>query len=263
MVLAAIASALIWAFEGSVTALIPLYTVGVFIAFTLSQIGLVRHWWKVRAAEPGWRVRIVLNGAGALATGVVTLVVGVSKFTLGAWMVLVLIPLLVAMMWAIKKHYAHWGEESQPETPLDPAAVRLRVIVPIPSLSLPARQALAFAQALASSDQIAVVHVATDPDGANRFREVWQEGGFQTPLVIIESPFRSLLGPLIAFIEEMRSEHPDDTICVVLPEYVPAHWWEQFLHNQTALRLKAALLFQPGVVVTNIPYHLGKKAAQA
>ena len=143
---------LIVAFEGSVTNLIPLYTVGVFVAFTLSQTGMVRHWWQLRDEERGWRLRAAINGLGAVTTGIVAVEVGVSKFALGAWMVLVLIPLLIGMMWAIRQHYRRLEGAQRPETPLDPAEVRPRVVVPIAALNVPARQALAFARAIVADE---------------------------------------------------------------------------------------------------------------
>ncbi|MSQ14341.1 MAG: APC family permease [Dehalococcoidia bacterium] len=256
IVLSLTAALLVWVYEGSVTNLIPLYTVGVFIAFTLSQTGLVRRWWLRRREERSWVARLAVNGVGAAATGGVAIVIGVSKFALGAWMVMVLIPILVGVMWAIHRHYLHLAEASTPETPLDPRSIHLRVVVPIANLGLPARQALAYAQAIAALEQIIAVHVAEDEERADKFRRSWQEFGMQAPLVIIESPFRSLTNPLIAYIDAVRDTHPSDTVTVILPEYVPRRWWEHLIHNQTALRLKAALLFHPGIVVIDVPYHL-------
>jgi hypothetical protein len=261
VLLAVIAGALIVAFQGSVTNLIPLYTVGVFVAFTLSQGGMVRHWCRLREKEPGWRPRAVINGAGALTTGIVAVEVAVSKFALGAWMVLVLIPVLIGVMWATRRHYLRLESAQRPETPIDPDKIRPRVIVPIPKLNLPARQALAFGQRLAGDAAVTAVHVTDNPDEAKQLRaELEQSPHRGVNLVVIESPYRALAGPLLAYIDAVHEAHPDDTIVVVLPEYVPGHWWEQLLHNQTALRLKGALLFHPGVIVVNVPYHLGTAA---
>jgi Amino acid permease len=261
ILLAVIAGALIVAFQGSVTNLIPLYTVGVFVAFTLSQGGMVRHWWRLREQEPGWRARAAINGAGALTTGLVAIEVALSKFALGAWMVMVLIPLLIGMMWATRRHYLRLEAAQRPETPVDPAMIRPRVIVPIPSLNLPSRQALAFGQKLAGDALVTAVHVTDNPEEAKRLRgELEQSPHRGVNLVVIESPYRALAGPLLAYIDAVHEAHPQDTIVVVLPEYVPGHWWEQLLHNQTALRLKGALLFHPGVIVVNVPYHLGTAA---
>jgi hypothetical protein len=259
VVLAIVSSILIVAYNGSVTGLIPLYTVGVFIAFTLSQAGLVKHWYELRDQDRGWRWRAAVNAIGAVTTAIVTVEVAVSKFMLGAWMVLVLIPILIGMMWAIRSHYLQLDRYQRPETPLDPLDVRLRVIVPIASLNVPARQALAFARAMTSDDAVTAVHVTDDPDSAQRLEEEWQGSTVRaTNLVVIESPYRSLAGPLLRYIDALHESHPDDTLVIVLPEYVPRHWWEHLLHNQTALRLKAALLFHPGVIVANVPYHLAR-----
>ena len=258
VLLSTIAGVLVWVYGASVTGLIPLYTVGVFLAFTLSQIGLVRRWWQHRDQERGWQFLLVLNGAGALATGAVALVVGISKFMLGAWMVLVLIPILVWMMWKIHQHYLalEESEQSNPETPLNPAAIRFRAIVPVAGLGVAAQQALAYALAITDADHVAVVNVTDNEEQAEQLHATWKKGHFRGNLVVIESPFRSLLRPLMMYISAMREVHPTDVIVVVLPEYVPAHWWEHLLHNQTALRIKAALLFQRGVITVDVPYHV-------
>jgi len=260
VVLALLSALLIVAFDGSVTALIPLYTVGVFIAFTLSQAGLVRHWWLQRDAEPAWRVRATVNAVGAVTTGFVALQVAVSKFMLGAWMVLVLMPLLIWLMWAIRRHYRRMSGALTPETPLDPADFHQRVIVPVAHLNVPARQALAFARAIAPDRRISVVHIADGPEEAEAFRRHWAETPHgEVRLVVIESPYRALVAPLTAYVEALQETHPGDTVVVVLPELVPGHWWEHLLHNQSALRLKAALLFHRSVVVVSVPYHLARE----
>jgi Amino acid permease len=257
VVLAVISALLIVAFEGSVTALIPLYTVGVFIAFTLSQAGLVRRWARLR--EPGWRWRAAINTLGAATTGVVAVEVAVSKFLLGAWMVLVFVPVLIGMMWAIRQHYRRMEGELRPETPLDPAEIHPRVIVPIGGVNVPAQQAMAFARAIAGDGPLTAVHVTDSAEEAERVRAAWEGCPCgDAELVVIESPYRALAAPLLAYIDGLHETHPLNTIVVVLPEYVPGHWWEHLLHNQTALRLKAALLFHPGVIVANVPYHLAR-----
>lgn len=249
---------LIVLYGGSVTNLIPLYTVGVFIAFTLSQAGMVRHWYLLRETERGWSWRAAINALGAVTTGLVAAEVSVSKFALGAWMVLVLIPVMVVVMWMINRHYTSIAGAQRPETPLDPRLIHPRVVVPIANLQVPARQALAFAEAIAGEGRVIAVHVTDDSETIEALRQEWDA----TPhgvarLVAIESPYRALSSPLVAFIDAQRERHPDDTIIVVLPEYIPAHWWEHLLHNQTALRLKAALLFHRGVIVVDVPYHAG------
>jgi hypothetical protein len=171
-------------------------------------------------------------------------------------MVLVLIPVLVWIMWHIQRHYRNLAQQSVPETPLDPNAINVRAIVPIANLGLPARQAIAYAQAIVPPERVVAVHVTDNDTGAQQFREAWQAEGRQVHMVIVESPFRSLVGPLLAYIDAVRETHPKDTITVILPEYVAQRWWEHLLHNHTALRLKGALLFHPGVVVTSVPYHM-------
>jgi hypothetical protein len=258
--LAVIAAALIVIFQGSVTNLIPLYTVGVFVAFTLSQTGMVQHWRRLRAEEPGWRRLALINGVGAITTGVVAVEVAFSKFALGAWMVLILIPALIGVISAIRRHYSRLEGALRPETPVERAKIRPRVIVPVARLNVPAQQALAFAEAIATAGSVTAVHVADSGEEARRFRAEWERWPHDqnVELVVIESPFRSLTGPLLGYIDAVGEANPDDTLVVVLPEMVPGHWWEHLLHNQTALRLKAALLFHPGVIVANVPYHLAR-----
>lgn len=259
VVLAVVACLLIVAYNGSVTSLIPLYTVGVFIAFTCSQAGLTRRWFLRRNEERGARFRMLINGLGTLTTGFVAIEVAFSKFLLGAWLVLVLIPLMIAVMWAIRKHYTALDAALRPETPLDPAQIRPRYVIPIAKLNIPATQAIAFARATAGEGAVTAIHITDDPVAAERMREEWNRGQYgDAELVIIESPFRSLSRPFLAYIDALRDAYPSDQIIVVLPEFVHANWWEHLLHNQTALRLKASLLFEPGVIVTSIPYHLAR-----
>ncbi|MBI4213098.1 MAG: APC family permease [Chloroflexi bacterium] len=259
VVLAAAGAALIAAYEGSVAGLIPLYTVGVFLAFTLSQMGLVRHWWQLRESESGWKARSFLNGFGALATGVVLIIVGVSKFALGAWMVLVAIPVLIAFMWAIQSHYRRVEDALTPGWPnvTVPESRAPVVIVPIARLDRPTLQALSFAKSI--SPEVRAVHVTDDPAEAEGMKQRWERSGGDVELIIVESPFRALISPLLAYIEAVRRQYPDELIVVVLAEFVPRHFWEHVLHNQTALRLKLSLFFRPGVVVADVPYHLSEE----
>ncbi len=250
--LAVLAAALLVAFGGSVNALIPLYAVGVFTSFTLSQAGMVVHWRRVGGT--GAHRSMLINGLGAVATGVVTAVIAVTKFSHGAWMVIVLIPILIWLFLTIHRHYRAAERQLMAETPIRPEAVRPRAIVPVVGLNLPARQALALARAL--TPHATALYVAQSAEEGERLRSEWLEEHVAVPLAIIESPYRSLIGPILAFIDAVRQSHPDDTLMVILPEFVPSHWWEHFLHNQTAFRLKAALLFRPGVVLVNVPYHM-------
>jgi amino acid transporter len=260
--LAVLAIALLIVFHGSVDALIGLYAIGVFLSFTLSQIGMVRHWQRYRG--PNWRRSVIINGIGAVLTAIVSIVIGVTKFHEGVWIVVVLIPLIVAMCLLIHGHYHLVATQVTPETPVDPEQIRLRVIVPIGAMNLPAQQALAFARVVSNS--VTGVHVTDDLQAAEALRKEWEEkidGHGQ--LVIIESPYRSLVGPLLAYLDSVREQHPHDTLMVILPEFVPSRWWEHLLHNQTALFLKAALLFRPGIIVASVPYHIrrGIDAAEA
>ena len=263
VVLGIASSFVLWSFGGSISRLIPLYAFGVFSAFTFSQAGMVMRWWRRR--EAGWQRSIVFNGVGALATFVVLLVVATTKFVDGAWMVVVLLPLEVLLFRAIHAHYTEAAAELAAETPIDPDEISHQVIVPIASLNQVALQTLAYARSIARgpNDVVSAVHITDDPAAAETLREQWEEWQCGVQLTIIESPYRSLVGPLLAYIDAMHAQHPDKTLTVILPEMVPAHWWEQVLHNQTALRLKAALLFRPGIVVADVPYHLRKRRTPA
>jgi amino acid transporter len=265
VVLSVLAAALIVGFQGSVTNLIPLYTVGVFVAFTLSQTGMVRHWWRLRGEERGWRRRAALNGAGAVATGVVALVVGAAKFELGAWMVLVLIPLMIAVMWSIRRHYQRVEErlKIEPTGPLLAEREPPDVIVPVSRLDRATIQALNFARSIVSDpSDVTAVHVTDDPVEGKSFQERWDHEIPDTPLMVIESPYRALLPPLLAYIAERSGRGSARPTTVVLAEFVPRHWWEYFLHNQTALRLKLQLFFRPNTIVVDVPFHLGNASSE-
>jgi amino acid transporter len=257
--LALIAAAVLAVFGGSVTALIPLYTIGVFLAFTLAQSGLVRRWYTHR--ESGWRWRIGLNSVGATATSVTLVVVAVTKFERGAWMVLIILPLIVFLLNAIHRHYRTVSDSltledlDQPLVPPPPPSV----LVPIARFDRAAVRALAFACSV--SPNVRAVHIATSKETAIAFRRRWERwagrrsaDGREIPLDVIESPYRSLLQPLLRYIDRI-AEREQSQITVVLAEYVPQRWWEWLLHSQTAFRLKAALLFRPDTVVIDVPYH--------
>jgi positive regulator of sigma E activity len=407
--LAILASILLIAFKGDTTLLINLYAVGVFMSFTLSQGGMVRHWWRLRNTHQGWRRSMIINGIGAFATLLVAMVIATTKFVDGAWIVVILIPVLVLMFLGIHKHYTRVERERTTEIPFSPKDVHHRLIVPIADLDQASQQSLAYAcsisphvtavcinhdklktQALGTSwvewkasltadeqvqldiiepshhsvvrslldyiqltqqqypgetltvilpeiaesgltrrllahptsfllkmalflrpeivvtnvpwyeqksstpvrpreihhrfivpiaeldrasvqslayarsisPHVIAVHVAIDPQDVEGVRDKWDRlqkhltEEEETQLVIIESPYRSLLRPLIAYIETVRELHPEETLTVILPEFVVSHWWEYPLHNQTALQLKTAFLAQPSIVVTNIPQHI-------
>src|SRR5579884_535055 len=411
--LAILASVLLIVFGGNTDLLINLYAVGVFMSFTLSQGGMVRHWWKLRNEHPGWQRSMFINGLGAVTTMLVAIIIAFSKFSSGAWIVVILIPLLILMFLSIHHHYVHVERERTTEIPLSPRDIHHRLIVPIAHLKLASKQTLAYARSVAP--QVSAVHVALDKKKAEDLRSEWQEWQAslgenehsqlvilepthgllhslldyvdnlqrqypkdtltvvlpeaasssllqrlkqdpitqrlkvalyfrpnvittsvgirqqqgehiptrprqiqhrfivpvaeldrasiqslayarsisprviaahvaieeqdvehvrarwerlqkhlskedETQLVVIESPYRSLVRPLLAYIDTIRELHPEDTLTVLLPEFVVAHWWEFPLHNQTAFQLKAALLARSGIVVTNIPQHLRKGA---
>jgi amino acid transporter len=245
--------------EGSVTELIPLYTIGVFLAFTLSQSGLVRRWYRLRPRA--WQLSMAINIVGAAATGVTLVIVAVTKFTTGAWIVLVLIPLLVLMLHGINVHYRSVADAltlEDPDAPL-PRPLPPIVIVPIARLDRSAVQALAFACSI--SPHVRAVHIATSRESAEAFQRRWDRwggkrlaDGRQLDVDVIDSPFRALLQPLLKYIDRIDERDPRP-ITVVLAEFVPRHWWEFILHSQTAFRLKAALLFRPNTIVIDVPYH--------
>ena len=252
VVLGILAAIILTAFGGSVNALVPLYTIGVFLAFTLSQSGLVRRWWRLR--NPGWRVSILINAIGTVVTGTVLVVVAVTKFQLGAWMVLLLLPLIVALLYSINRHYTNVQDAlvisgGEQRLPTLGAPV---VIVPVARIDRAAMQALAFARSV--SPNLKAVHISLSTEGAADFQRRWERLGSDIPLDIVESPFRSLLAPLLKYIDAI-DKSDDRPITVVLSEFVPRHWWEWFLHSQTAMRLKASLLFRPNTIVIDVPYH--------
>jgi amino acid transporter len=258
--LSVLASALLVVFGGDTNALINLFAVGVFMSFTLSQGGMVIHWWRLRATHKGWQRSMVINGVGAVTTLLVALVISVTKFLGGAWIVVLLIPLLVVMFMSIHRHYQHVERERVADIPVHPRNIHHRFIVPIAGLDRASVQSLAYARSLSS--HVTAVHVAIDAAEADAMRAAWDKWQQhlaeteETHLLVIESPYRSLIRPLLAYIDTVRERHPDETLTVILPEYVVAHWWEYFLHNQTAFRLKAALLFRQGIVVSDVPQHL-------
>lgn len=261
--LALLAILLLIIFQGITTLLINLYAVGVFLSFTLSQGGMVLHWWRLRRDHKGWLRSMIINGVGAFTTLVVCLVIATTKFLEGAWIVVVLIPVLVLMFVAINRHYQRFEREKISDIPIHPQDIHHRVIVPIAGLDRAAIQSLAYARSI--SKHVTAVHVAIDLEDANKVREVWERWqrhlaeDDETQLIIIESPYRSLSRPLLAYIDTVHELFPTDTVTVILAEFVVAHWWEQILHNQTALRLKASLLFRPGIVVTSVPEHLSSR----
>jgi amino acid transporter len=269
--LALVASLLIVFFKASVTALIPLYAIGVFLSFTLSQIGMAHRWWKIGHlaagqevqergsilhAEPGWTVKMVSNGFGALCTAVVMLIFAVTKFRDGAWVVLVLMPVLVVIFSAIHHHYQDLAKRLSLERYSEPPNVlRHRVIMPISGVHRGTLTALHYARVL--SDDVTAVHVSIDPAETEKVRAKWEMWGEGVRLVILESPYRLLLEPLLEYIEEIAAQRqPNEVITIVVPQFVPRRWWHNLLHTQTAMLLRLALLFKPGIVITDVPYQV-------
>jgi amino acid transporter len=258
--LAVLASVLLIVFKGDTTQLINLYAVGVFMSFTLSQGGMVRHWWRLRKEHRGWLRSMLINGLGACTTLAVALIISSTKFLEGAWIVVFLIPLLVLTFLAIHSHYRHVERERTTNIPNVPTQIRHLFVVPIAALDAVSIQSLSYARSL--SPNVIAVHVAVDEGDAERMRADWNRWKMniandeRTELVIIESPYRSLRRPLLYYIDTLHELYPEYTVTVLLPEFVVSHWWEYPLHNQTALWLKAALLFRPGIVVASVPQHL-------
>ena len=259
IVLASLAAALIVIFGGSTHLLIPLYAVGVFIDFTISQSGMIRHW--LRERSPGWRRRLAINAFGATLTGIVAIIVTSVKFIDGAWLVLVLIPMLVGIMSFIHRQYA--AQEAELRVRDDgvlPGPHReQRVIVPVNGINRAVVQAVNFGRALAAD--VRAVYVTDDLDAADAVRARWERQLPDVPLVIVESPFRAVISPVIAYLDILDQAWPPDKesplTIVVLPEYVARHWWDRLLYNQTARRLKAALVGREHTVIADVPYRRG------
>jgi amino acid transporter len=248
------AALLLIIFRGDTHALIPLYAIGVFLSFTLSQAGMVRHWQDRKGR--GWRKKFAINLTGAVATGMATVVLAVTKFTHGAWMVIFLIPILIGMFKKIQWHYkmADWQLAlTMYERPKNPPPNI--VVMPIGSVNRAVVIAMDYVRLRAHDFR--VVHVDVDPDETAKVKADWEKWGMGLPLVILPSPYRSFLTPLLDYIEKVREENPGGWVTVALAEVLPARWWENLLHNQHALLIKAAVLFKFRVIVTDVPYHLG------
>lgn len=256
VLLAGIAAGLYVAFQGNTTSLIPLYSIGVFVCFTLSQIGMVRHWRRVR--EPGWTWRAAVNGFGAVLTGVVLAIVVYEKFGGGAYLVVILIPLLVSIMVFINRQY----EASSRQLAIKPGFVipaphrEERAVVPVPALNRSVVQAINVARSI--SEDVKAVYITDDATTAAAFRGRWERQVPGVPLVVVESPYRALAGPLLAYLDVLDRAWPPDkeapVTFVIVPEYVARNWWERILYNQSAKRLRTVLLGRPHTVVVNVPY---------
>jgi amino acid transporter len=241
-------------FQANEIAMLPLYAIGVFISFTLSQSGMVRRHFSLK--EEGWKRGAVINSIGAVLTAVVLIVLTVTKFTHGAWAVIVLIPFLVLVFDSINHHYTNVARQLSLEGADVPIALRRHTsIVLVSGIHRGVLPALQYGRSIAP-DNVTAVYVNLDSDQTAKLQQRWCDWGCEVPLVILESPYRSLITPLFNYIQEVDARYDDDVLTVVLPEFVPAHWWEHLLHNQTGLLIKTALIFNKGVVVTSVPYHL-------
>jgi len=271
MLLAAIASLLIFVFNASVTGLIPLYAIGVFLSFTLSQAGMARRWWKSGRLKPGeeikepgsvlhhdrnWKLKLAINGFGAVCTAVVMLVFAITKFRDGAWIIIVIVPVLVTGFFGIHHHYKHLAKRLSLENFGAPARLaRHRVVIPIAGVHRGSLAALNYARSLSSD--VTAVHVSIDAAESERLRRKWATWGDGVRLVILDSPYRLMLEPLVDYVQGLAGQcAPNQTITIVVPQFVSRVWWHSLLHAQTAVWLRLALLFKPGIVITDVSYHV-------
>jgi hypothetical protein len=268
--LTALASFLIIIFNASVTALIPLWAVGVFLSFTLSQAGMARHWWKNRQLasghpsdkesvpryDPGWRWKLTINGLGSVTTAIVTLIFAITKFVDGAWIIVLLLPMIVLSFYAVHRHYIslakdlsldHYGEA--------PPSRRHRVIMPVSAIHQGTLEALDYALSL--SRDVTAVHISMDLDQAEKLRHKWGMWGKGARLVVIESPYRTFPEPFLEYVNELCSIlQPNERLTIVVPQFIPRHWWHNALHTQTAFWLRFMLLNKRGIVITEVPYQV-------
>jgi amino acid transporter len=258
IILGVAAAVLIVAQHGNVDLLIPFYAIGVFLAFTLSQSGMVQHWRRLR--DPGWQRRAVINGIGAVVTGIVLLDIAYEKFSEGAWFVMVLIVLLCLLFRKINRHYLDVAQQLKmvnyhgPET-----ALRNTVLVLVPSLHRGVMPALEYAKTL--SPDCRAIHIETDPEKTPLLKARWEEWGGDVPLVILGSPYRSMLTPLMNYLDAVQVERRNHIVTVVISEFVPTKWWQSLLHGNTGLVLKIRLLSRHDVIVTNVRYYLQELAS--
>lgn len=267
LALAFVAGLLLWGYRANVTSLIHLYILGVFTSFTLSQTGMVRHWNRElrTTTDPTRRRRHhsarLVNALGAVVTGLVLVIVLATKFTQGAWLAVLAAIVLWVMMRGIRRHYDATSAELAVTDPRDELVPPSRVlgIVLVSTLHKPTLRALAYARAF-RPDRLEALTVSVDRDEATALRERWQEYGIEVPLKVIDSPYREVTRPVVEYVRSLRRESPRDVVAVFIPEYVVGHWWENLLHNQSALWLKSRLLFTPGVMVTSVPWQLSSSA---
>ena len=254
IILAAASAALIVVFHGSTHALIPLYAVGVFTSFTLSQSAMVRRWLRQRPV--GWWWRAAISGVGAATTGLVMMITGITKFMDGAWIVVILAGALIAHFLAINRHYQHVAGELSLEGFEGRGPMQHTVLVLVGDLHKGVIQALQYAQTLSPSAK--AVYVEMDPEKTRRLEEKWGKWGCGLPLVVLTSPYRSLLTPFLEYLDHLLAHGENHIVTIIIPEFIPVKWWQHLLHNQTALLIKGALLFRKNVVVADVPYHLSR-----
>jgi hypothetical protein len=270
--LAVIASLLLIVFRASVTRLIPLYAIGVFLSFTLSQAGMAHRWWKIGKLKPGeevaergstlhyqsdWRLKMIINGFGSVCTAIVMMVFAVTKFRDGAYLVLFLIPILVAIFWSIHRHYKNLAQKLSLENigAIPPQRIRHRVIMPVSGVHQGSLTALRYARML--SDDVTAVHVSIEPTEAEKVRKKWEKWGEGVRLVMVDSPYRLFLEPLLEYIADIAEQRqPGETITIVVPEFVSDNRLSSPLHMNTANILRQQLKNQHGIVITNVPYHV-------
>jgi hypothetical protein len=260
VLLSAATALLLIVFSGDTHSLVPLFAVGAFLAFTLSQSGMVAHWWRERGMH--WRSKMFMNGLGALATGTTLIVVAVGKFVNGAWITILVIPLLVIVFWKIRNHYRQVAAQLTLKgiPPSIRPAPTPRVVIPISGVHRGIVDAVDFAQAITRN--VTALYIELEPGSGSHVKEIWERWWPDIPLVIRPSPYRSIIGPLIEFLDETDRIHNDGQLAtVILPEFVPAQWWHAFLHNQSSWLIKTALLYkrrEKGYqrVIIDIPYHL-------
>ena len=252
VILGLIAIALVVAFGGSTHALIPLFAIGVFLCFTLSQAGMVRHWLREHGA--GWRAKLAINGTGAVVTAIVTLIVVATKFPQGAWIVVLIVPLEVLGFQALHRHYAAVRSEMDTGHPPPPHPVEHYMIIPVAQFNRAVTETVSYA--LSVGGPVEAVHVAVDPAEAEQLRVAWERWACGIPLHIIPSPYREVVGPLLNEIAQARKDHKGARISVLLPQVIPRHWWEEPLHNQFVVALQLALRHEEGVIVISVPVQL-------
>lgn len=268
--LAILASLLIIIFQANVTRMIPLYAIGVFLSFTLSQAGMAKRWWKSghlkggeEIVEPGstirydnqWKYKMVVNGFGAVCTFIVMIVFAVTKFKDGAWIIVILIPVMVAIFFSIHYHYKNLAKKLSLEKYSTIRVDRQRILVLVAGVHRGSLAALAYARSMGSD--VTAIHVSIDPKESEKIRDKWEMYGDGTRLVILNSPYRLLVEPVLEYIQKLLFlRGPNEVLTIVVPQFVPAHWWENLLHNQTALLLRFALLFKPGLVILEVPYQI-------